>query len=40
MGRGIISCFRHLNKTSLLLVIWGILSVYFYAVMVRVMPSK
>lgn len=37
MGSGIISCFRPLNEGSLFLVIWGVLSVYFSAVMVRLM---
>jgi len=37
MGSGIISCFRPLSEGSLFLVIWGVLSVYFSAVMVRLM---
>ena len=37
MASGIISCFRPLSEGSLFLVIWGVLSVYFSAVMVRLM---
>jgi len=37
MCSGIVSCFRPLSEGSLFLVIWGVLSVYFSAVMVRLM---
>ncbi|WZN59466.1 subunit STT3 of oligosaccharyl transferase [Chloropicon roscoffensis] len=37
MASGIVSCFRPLTAGSLFLVIWGVLSVYFSAVMVRLM---